>query len=221
MSRPLTGPKCRLCRRERQKLFLKGDKCFTPKCPVQVRDYPPGIHGQSAFRISEYGRQLREKQKLRRSYGITEKQLSNIYKQASRLKGVTGTKMLEMLELRLDNVVYRAGLTDSRNQARQLVNHGHFLVNGRRLDVSSYVVKNNDVISIRPGSRNIDPLVPKKADKKSKDDGTQGKALKKEFPKWMKMDSKTKDITVVEAPDSEELERLGFNAQMIIEFYSR
>lgn len=150
-----TGPVCRLCRREGIKLFLKGTRCYSAKCAVDKRTYAPGQHGQGRRpKVSDYGHQLREKQKARRIYGVLERQFRGYFAQATRSKGVTGERLLQLLELRLDNVVYRLGFADSRNQARQLVNHGHFMVNGRRVDIPSYLVKENDQISVRENSRN-------------------------------------------------------------------
>lgn len=219
MSRPLIGPKCRLCRRERQKLFLKGEKCFTPKCPVARRAYPPGIHGQATFKLTEYGRQLREKQKLRRTYGITEKQLAGIYAKAAALKGVTGTKMLELLETRLDNVVYRAGLATSRNHARQLVAHGHMRVNDRRVDIPSYQVNRGDIITIRDGSKKKGPFIAQAVTQQLQEAGAVA-ASPQAVARWLNVDG-TKQITVTTLPDAGELETMGFLSQMIVEFYSR
>jgi small subunit ribosomal protein S4 len=148
-----TGPVCRLCRREGQKLFLKAEKCYTDKCPVKKRPYPPGQHGQARRKLSEYGIQLREKQKARPFYGLTETQFRNLVAKAQRAKGVTGERLLQLLERRLDNVVYRAGLGGSRPEARQLVRHGHFLVNGRKVDIPSYLVRAGDRIGSAPSSR--------------------------------------------------------------------
>ena len=147
-----TGPVCRLCRRERMKLYLKGPKCDSMKCPIERRPYPPGEHGRGRIRESEYMLQLREKQKARRYYGLLEKQFRLYYDRASRRSGVTGENLLRMLELRLDNVIYRLGFAASRAQARQLVRHGHFAVNGRRVNIPSYQVRPDDIISIRTGS---------------------------------------------------------------------
>jgi small subunit ribosomal protein S4 len=147
-----SGPVCKLCRREGMKLFLKGERCLTEKCAIERRSYPPGEHGRGRIKQSEYLLQLREKQKARRYYGLLEKQFRLYYERASRRSGVTGENLLRMLELRLDNVVYRLGFAASRAQARQLVRHGHFYVNGRRVNIPSYQVRPDDIISIRPGS---------------------------------------------------------------------
>jgi small subunit ribosomal protein S4 len=147
-----SGPVCKLCRREGMKLFLKGERCLTEKCAIERRSYPPGEHGRGRIKQSEYLLQLREKQKARRYYGLLEKQFRLYYDRASRRSGVTGENLLRMLELRLDNVVYRLGFAASRAQARQLVRHGHFFVNGRRVNIPSYQVRPDDIVSIRPGS---------------------------------------------------------------------
>jgi small subunit ribosomal protein S4 len=151
MARDL-GPKCRVCRREGMKLFLKGERCLTEKCAIERRSYPPGEHGRGRIKQSEYLLQLREKQKARRYYGLLEQQFRNYYEKASRAAGITGEVLLRMLETRLDNVVYRLGFAASRSQARQLVRHGHFHVNGRRVNIPSYQVRPDSIVSIRPGS---------------------------------------------------------------------
>ena len=151
MARDL-GPKCRICRREGLKLFLKGERCLTEKCAIERRSYPPGEHGRGRIKQSEYLLQLREKQKARRYYGLLEKQFRNYYEKASRRSGVTGEELLRMLETRLDNVVYRLGFAASRAQARQLVRHGHFQVNGRRVNIPSYQVRPDDIITVPPSS---------------------------------------------------------------------
>src|SRR5688572_17566667 len=151
-----TGPVCRLCRREKMKLFLKGPKCDSMKCPIERRPYPPGEHGRDRMRQgSEYLAQLREKQKARRIYGLLEKQFANLYQEANRQKGITGENLLRMLELRLDNIAFRAGWGASRNQARQLVRHGHVQVNGKRVTIPSYRVRKGDVVSLKELSRNM------------------------------------------------------------------
>src|ERR671919_1083604 len=151
-----TGPQCKQCRREGQKLFLKGERCLTEKCGVERRSYPPGEHGRGRVRQSEYRQQLREKQKARRYYQLLEKQFRGYYQKASRQPGVTGENLLRLLEQRLDNVLVRLGFAASRRQARQLVNHGHWMVNGRRVDIPSYQVQADDVISIRSDSKATD-----------------------------------------------------------------
>src|ERR687895_1351006 len=152
MARENLGKKCRACRREGMKLFLKGEKCLTDKCPVERRSYPPGEHGRGRIKQSEYLLQLREKQKARRYYGILEKQFRNYYDKAAKRSGITGEELLRMLETRLDNVVYRLGFAASRAQARQLIRHGHFQVNGRRVNIPSFQVKANDIVAMKSGS---------------------------------------------------------------------
>lgn len=148
-----TGSVCRLCRREGQKLYLKGDKCYTDKCPVSRRNYAPGEHGQGRKKVTEYGLQLREKQKVRRFYGINENQMRTYFKMADKMQGITGENLLKILELRLDNVVYRMGFASSRPEARQLVRHGHFKVNGQKVDIPSYLISVGDVIEVKEKSR--------------------------------------------------------------------
>jgi small subunit ribosomal protein S4 len=148
-----TGSVCRLCRRESLKLYLKGDRCFTPKCAIERRAYPPGQHGQGRKKVSEYGLQLREKQKARRIYGILENQFRRYFEKAERQPGVTGENLLRLLERRLDNVIYRLGLGSSRSEARQLVRHGHFMVNGRKVNIPSYLIRVGDVITVREKSK--------------------------------------------------------------------
>ncbi len=149
-----TGPVCRLCRREGQKLYLKGDKCYTDKCPVSKRNYAPGQHGNSRRKLTEYGLQLREKQKVRRVYGIQENKMRQYFIMADRMKGITGENLLKLLELRLDNVVYRMGFASSRAEARQIVTHGHLRVNGKKVDIPSYITKAGDVIEVKEKSKN-------------------------------------------------------------------
>src|SRR5512132_4049504 len=153
-----TSPQCKQCRREGQKLFLKGERCFSDKCGVERRSYPPGEHGRGRMRQSEYRQQLREKQKTRRYYQVLEKQFRRYYEKASRQPGITGENLLRMLEQRLDNVVYRLGFAATRRQARQLVNHGHFRVNGKKVDIPSYQVRPDDVITVKPGS-SAEPII--------------------------------------------------------------
>ena len=152
-----TGADCKLCRREKTKLFLKGKKCESAKCPIEIRPYPPGEHGRGRPKESEYQLQLREKQKTRRIYGILEKQFHNYYEEANRKPGKTGENLLQILESRLDNVVYRAGFSESRDAARQQVRHGHILVNGKKVDIPSYRVREHDIIEVREKSRNLLP----------------------------------------------------------------
>src|SRR5262249_2976813 len=150
-----SGAVCRLCRREGLKLFLKGERCYTDKCAIERRNYPPGQHGQARPKFSEYSIQLREKQKLRRIYGVLEGQFRLYFKMADRARGVTGETLLQLLERRLDNMVYRMGFSTSRSEARQLVRHGHFTVNGRKVNIPSYLVKPGDVVGVRESSRQV------------------------------------------------------------------
>ena len=203
-----TGPVCRLCRREGVKLYLKGEKCFTDKCPVTRRAYPPGQHGQGRRKLSEYGVQLREKQKARRTYGIMEGQFARYFGKASKKVGVTGQALLESLERRLDNVVYRMGLASSRPEARQLVRHGHFQVNGRRVDIPSYSVKTGDVVEVREASRQ------KTRFKEMAQSASRG------IPAWLEVDAEALRGTVVRMPNREEIDA-PVQEQLIVEYYSR
>jgi small subunit ribosomal protein S4 len=197
-----TGPVCRLCRRERMKLFLMGPKCDTMKCPIEKRPYPPGIHGRGRIRESEYMLQLREKQKARRIYGVLEKQFRNLYAEAARQKGITGETLLRMLEQRLDNVVFRAGYAASRNQARQWVRHGHVRVNGKRVTIPSFMVRKDDVIDMAPKAQEmivlrhnldtIDRQVPMWLDM------TDGKATVRDLPLRDQIDVPVREQLIVE-----------------------
>jgi small subunit ribosomal protein S4 len=202
MARDL-GPKCRVCRREGMKLFLKGERCLTEKCAIERRSYPPGEHGRGRIKQSEYLLQLREKQKARRYYGLLEKQFRNYYEKASRQGGITGESLLRMLELRLDNVIYRLGFAASRAQARQLVRHGHFTVNGRRVNIPSYQVKADDVIMIKTGStaeqvvRDATDLTASVAPWLQADhEGLTGKILK--LPERAEIDTPVQESLIVE-----------------------
>lgn len=208
-----TDAVCKLCRREGQKLFLKGDRCLGPKCAIDNRSYPPGIHGKKAtFRRkqSDFGMQLREKQKARRIYGVMEKQFRRYFQEASRRKGLTGVVLLSLLESRLDNVVYRLGFADSRAQARQLVRHGHFEVNGRKTDIPSYLVSPGDVISVRSSSRS-------KTYFKDRAQIMQGNV---NAPAWLSLNLSEMSGSVVSEPSREDVE-IPLNEQLIVEYYSR
>lgn len=201
---------CRQCRREGQKLFLKGDKCTSPKCPFARRSYAPGAHGQfSGARLSEYGRQLREKQKAARIYGLRGGIFRNYYKKASRIKGKTDEALLQILEKRLDNAIYRCGVVPSRNMARQLVSHGHIKVNGQKVDIPSCQVKTGDKIEFKDQF------------KKSKMFSERKKILEKFLtPKWLKLDKKNITIEILRDPQKEEIE-VPFDPAQVIEYYSR
>ena len=204
-----TGPVCRMCRREGVKLFLKGEKCFTQKCPLTKRPTPPGQHGHARQRkMSEYGTQLREKQKARRAYGMLETQFHRTYLDALKMKGVSGENLLQLLERRLDNVVYRAGMATSRAQARQLVSHGHFLVNGQKVDIPSYSVKQGDVITVGASSREIDLFKAVR----------EGSA--RILPKWLVVNFDELKAAVDALPERGDVD-FALQENMIIEFYSR
>jgi small subunit ribosomal protein S4 len=201
-----TGPVCRLCRRERMKLFLKGPKCDTMKCPIERRPYPPGLHGRGRIRESEYMLQLREKQKARRIYGVLEKQFRNLYAEAARQKGITGENLLRMLEQRLDNVVFRAGYASSRNQSRQWVRHGHVLVNGKRVTIPSFMVRKDDVVEMAPKSREMIVL------RHNLD------TIDRQVPMWLDVtDGKT---TVRDLPLRDQID-VPVREQLIVELYSK
>jgi small subunit ribosomal protein S4 len=210
-----TGPVCKLCRREGEKLFLKGERCFSPKCPFERdRDYPPGEHGRLARfrrrrRPSDYSRQLREKQKARRIYGVLERQFRRYFREAERRAGLTGENLLTLLESRLDNVIYRLGFADSRAQARQLVQHGHFVINGRRTTIPSYLIRSQDTITVRDGSRKRTYF---KERAKRLDEGS--------VPSWLSLDAKTMTARVLKIPARDDIETT-LNEQMVVEYYSR
>jgi len=205
-----TDPSCRLCRREKQKLFLKGTKCFTEKCPVERRAFPPGQHGQSRrTKISEYGVQLREKQKIRRMYGLQEKQFRNTFERALKQTGRTGETLVKLLERRLDNVVYRLGLAPSRKAARQLVNHGHFMVNNRAVDVPSYLLKAGDAIQVREKSKKLEILHASM--KRMKDTAM--------LP-WLSLDKAAMVGTFLNVPERADIP-LNADEQLIVELYSK
>jgi small subunit ribosomal protein S4 len=203
------GPVCRLCRREGVKLFLKGTRCMTEKCAIERRSYPPGQHGQGRQRVSEYSAQLREKQKLKRIYGLQERQFRGVFGKAERRAGITGDQLLILLERRLDNVVYRLGFASSRKQARQLVNHGHFTLNGRRITVPGYFVKAGDVIQVRDRSRELVPI-------RTALDAVDGRGM----PAWVELDKDAFKGLVKALPAKEEI-ALPVNEQMVVELYSR
>jgi len=205
-----TGSVCRLCRREGTKLFLKGDRCYGPNCAVGKRPTPPGEHGQARQRKqSEYGMQLREKQKARRAYGVMETQFNRYFRKAERQQGITGENLLVMLERRLDNVVYRLGFGTSRPQSRQLVRHNHILVNGKKVNIPSYLVSANDVITVKSKTAELDHF------KNLRETGAS-----RLIPKWLSLDAAELKATVIAMPQRDDID-LTIQENMIVEFYSR
>ncbi|MDR3207445.1 MAG: 30S ribosomal protein S4 [Oscillospiraceae bacterium] len=204
-----TDAVCRQCRREGQKLFLKGDRCFTDKCGVVRRAYPPGQHGQGRKKNSEYGLQLREKMKTRRYYGVLESQFSKYFDMAANTKGVTGENLLRILESRMDNVVYRLGFAMSRPEARQLVGHGHFIVNGHKVDIPSYLVKAGDEVSLRLRSRSSEKI-------KASLEANASRVP----PKWLTLDRDAMTAKVVALPDRDDID-LPVEEHLIVELYSK
>lgn len=204
------GPVCRLCRREGVKLYLKGDRCYSPKCAMERRPYAPGQHGQRrARRPSDYAVRLREKQKMRRIYGISEKQFRNLFAEASKKKGVTGTVFLRLLESRLDSVVYRLGIAASRKQARQFIRHGHITVNDRRVTIPSYRVKPGDVVAVSEAGKKIGAIQANVEAAKSRKTGP-----------WLEFDAEKMVGKFLRLPEREDL-ALPVNEQLVIEYYSR
>jgi small subunit ribosomal protein S4 len=203
------GSKCRQCRREGGKLFLKGEKCYTSKCPVENRPFPPGQHGQRRGRLSDYATQLREKQKMRRIYGVLERQFRNYYKGAAQKKGSTGENLLQALECRLDNVVYRMGFAASRSEARQLVRHNGILVNGSRVNIPAYTVKPNDTISVAEGSR-----------KQLRVQAALDLAQQRGFADWIEVDPKKMEGIFKARPERTDLPA-EINENLVVELYSK
>lgn len=206
------GPVCRLCRREGMKLFLKGERCYTEKCAIEKRNFPPGQHGNAKMRKAKlvgYGVQLREKQKVKRIYGVLEDQFRGYFETADRQRGITGETLLQLLERRLDNVTYRLGLGTSRPQARQLVRHGHFLVNGRKVDVPSYLVKVGDVLTVRQTSRQTPAILHAIEEVKGRG-----------IPEWLSFDPAGLSGRVVSLPTREQI-NLPVQEQLIVELYSK
>ena len=203
------GPVCRLCRREGTKLFLKGDRCFSEKCAVDRRNYPPGQHGQGRSRFSDFGLQLREKQKVKRMYGLLEKQFERTVQRATQLRGRTGDNLLVLLERRLDNVVFRLGFATSRAEARQLVRHGHFRVNGRKASIPSALVREGAKIELREGSRKIARI-----------QGALEALERTSVPQWLDIDKENFEGTVKALPTREDV-TLPIQENLIVELYSR
>jgi len=204
-----TGADCKLCRREKMKLFLKGAKCDSPKCPIEIRPYPPGEHGRNRPKESEYLLQIREKQKARRIYGILERQFAGYYEEASRTRGRTGEALLQILESRLDNVVYRAGFAKSRDMARQLVRHGHLTVNGKKVDIPSYRITENDIVEVAPKSQEMTPFVVAKAE-----------AGERQVPAWLEVIPDKMRILVHTLPARAQIDT-QVQEQLIVELYSK
>ena len=200
---------CRLCRRENLKLFLKGERCYTEKCAIDRRNYPPGQHGQSRKKFSHYGTQLREKQKVKRLYGILENQFRNTFKEADRQKGITGEILLSLLERRLDNTVYRLGFANSRNEARQLVNHNHFLVNQTKVNIPSYLVKPGDAIQLREKSKKVVRIL----------EALEGVA-RRGVPQWLELDKEQLKGSVKGLPTRGDI-TLPIQEKLIVELYSK
>ena len=204
-----TGAVCRLCRREGQKLFLKGDRCYSGKCSLDRRGYAPGQHGQSRKKVSEYGLQLRMKQKARRYYGVLESQFHHYFEMAERKTGVTGENLLRLLESRLDNVVYRLGFASSRAEARQLVDHGHFTVNGRKVNIPSFLTRPGQVVAMKDGSRSLDKM-------KAIVEANAGRPI----PKWLELNRETLEAKIVAVPNREDID-LPIEETLIVELYSK
>lgn len=206
-----SGPVCRLCRREGMKLFLKGERCHTEKCAIERRNFVPGQHGKDRKpKIVGYGLQLREKQKTRRYYRLLETQFRNLFEKASHMPGITGDNLLAMLEKRLDNVVYRMGLGTSRAQSRQMVRHGHFQVNGRKVNIPSFQVRPNDVIEVREGSKNNPAIL-----------GARDTTAHAPTPNWIELDRDALKGRILAQPKREELVQIQINEQLIVELYSK
>lgn len=205
-----TGPVCRMCRRENMKLFLKGDRCFTDKCAVERRAYAPGQHGQGRIKVSDYGTQLREKQRVKRTYGLLENQFRAYFEKAERMKGVTGENLLVLLERRLDSMVYRMGFATSRSEARQLVRHSHFTVNDRKVNVASYLVRPGDVVSLREKSRQVARI----------NEALDG-VMRRGLPSWVEVDRSGFKGTVKTLPVRAEMTTPTFQEQLIVELYSK
>ncbi len=203
------GPVCKLCRREGVKLFLKGDRCFSDKCGFDKRNYPPGEHGQRTIKLTGYGLQLREKQKLKRIYGVSEKQFRNYFYKADKMKGITGDNLIELLERRLDSVVYKLGLATSRREARILIRHNHFTVNGRKVNIPSFIVREGDVVEVKEKSR-----------EKSKIIETIEASQRRTIPEYLEFDKDNFRGIVKRLPKRDEI-TLPVNEQLIVELYSK
>ena len=204
-----TGSVCKLCRRERQKLFLKGQKCFTEKCPIETKNYPPGEHGLNRrAKVSGYGIQLREKQKIKRIYGLLETQFRNYFDKANKQKGITGENLVKLLESRFDNVIYRLGFAASRKQARQLIRHRHFMINDRLVDIPSYSLSAGDILKLRDKSKKLDTI------------HSSLKRVKDSTYSWLTVDKANLLGTFVQVPEREDIP-LNANEQLVVELYSK
>src|SRR6266702_614715 len=204
-----TGADCKRCRREKNMLFLKGAKCDSPKCPIEIRPYPPGEHGRNRPKESEFLLQVREKQKAKRIYGILEKQFHNYYEEATKTRGKTGEALLQILEARLDNVIYRAGFAKSRDMARQVVRHGHVLVNGRKVNIPSYRVSESDIVEIAPKARELTPFIVARAE-----------AGERPAPSWVEVIPDKMRVLVHTLPSRAQIDTL-VQEQLIVEYYSK
>ena len=203
------GALCRICRREGEKLFLKGDRCYTEKCAVERRKYPPGQHGQAYRKLSDYGFQLREKQKVRKIYGLPEKQFRRYFYKAERKKGITGAVLLQLMESRLDNIVYRMGFAPNRRRARQLIGHGHILVNSKKVNLPSYEIKDGDIVEVKESSRGMPEIID-----------SFSKAEHRGIPAWVEIDRENLRGKVLHIPPREEIQ-LPVQEQLIVELYSK
>ena len=204
-----TGAVCRLCRREGLKLFLKGERCYTDKCAIERRNYPPGQHGQGRAKFSEYAVQLREKQKVKRMYGLMEGQFRRYFRMAERTRGITGENLLLFLEKRLDNMIYRSGFATSRSEARQLVRHGHFLVDGRKVDIPSYLLRPGQVITVRDRSRRVTRIVE-----------AMEQAERRGVPEWLEVEREAFSARLKSLPTRADL-TMPINEKLIVELYSK
>lgn len=204
-----TGPVCRLCRREGMKLFLKGDRCYSDKCGIERREYFPGQHGQARSKLSEYGVQLREKQKIKRIYGILEKQFRRIYKEATRMKGITGENLIALLESRLDNVVYRLGFASSRTEARSFISQRHFQVDGKVVNIPSFILKAGSSVTVREKSRNLKRIAESL-------DAVQRRGV----PEWMHLDTSHFTGKLLMVPNRQQI-TIPMNEQLVVELYSK
>lgn len=204
-----TGPVCRLCRRHGMKLFLKGARCLGPKCAIERRKGIPGVHAQARRKVTEYGVQLAEKQKVRAVYGVLERQFRKHFAEAMRRQGATGANLLAILECRLDNVVYRLGFADSRNQAREMVRHGHFALNGRKTDIPSALVREGDLVEVRPSHRDLEYFQI-----------MRGSLATKTVPRWLSLDADSLRGRVLSVPAREDIDT-QVNEQLVVEYYSR